>query len=178
MAERPPCPPLPSTSLSTAGRTAASSCPRAPLKAGEFSNESRIPMSNPFGLDWPSRFGNFRPFCLFRSSFEFRGVANLDRQRRVSRSPTGPAHERRIVHSSSLQFSSVQFSSVYASTRGRHDVRRSRRDILEGSRFIGLRLETNGLVHQGGSQLRIVRRASKPQERCCLARQIPTSNHY
>src|SRR5882757_5293627 len=48
MAESPPWPPLPSTSLSTTGTTAASNWPSMPLKVGEFSNESRIPMVRPF----------------------------------------------------------------------------------------------------------------------------------
>src|SRR5712672_2613870 len=56
MAVSPPCPPLPSTSLSTTGTTAASSWPRAPLKTGEFSNESRIPMVRP-STDIGTNFG-------------------------------------------------------------------------------------------------------------------------
>src|SRR5579871_943271 len=51
MALSPPCPPLPKTWLSTAGSTDASNWPSAPLKAGEFSNESRIPMIEPLWVD-------------------------------------------------------------------------------------------------------------------------------
>src|SRR5476649_1489297 len=56
MAERPPWLPLPSTSLSTIGSTAPSSWPSAPLNAGEFSNESRIPMVEPLSLGAQIRF--------------------------------------------------------------------------------------------------------------------------
>src|SRR5258707_14325571 len=56
MAFSPPWLPLPSTSLNTTGSTAASSWPSAPLNAGEFSKESRIPMVSPFGLNARHRF--------------------------------------------------------------------------------------------------------------------------
>src|ERR1700759_3297429 len=59
IAFKPPWLPLPRTSLSTTGSTAPSSCPSAPLNAGEFSNESRIPMVKTLSREVGSGFRTF-----------------------------------------------------------------------------------------------------------------------